>query len=55
MLRDHMMFFGYREFLQRHIACMDGTLRFFKSDLDERGSVGKIGGPNGMARYWSFY
>lgn len=54
MLHDHMMFFGDKEFLKGHMACVDGILHFFNSNLDERGLVGKVGGPNGKDRYWSF-
>ena len=54
MLWDHMMFFGDKGFLRGHLACMDGILNFFGSNLDGRGLVGKIGGVNGRSRYWSF-
>ena len=54
MLWDHMMFFGDKGFLRGHLACMDGILNFFGSNLDVRGLVGKIGGVNGRSRYWSF-
>lgn len=54
MLWDHMMFFGDKGFLKGHMACVDGILHFFDSNLDGRGLVGKVGGPNGKGRYWSF-
>ena len=54
MLYDHMMYFGDKTFLREHMGAMDGILEFFNRNLDERGLVGKVGGPNGKARYWSF-
>lgn len=54
MLHDHMMYFGDRAFLRQHMGAVDGILEFFNRNLDERGLVGKIGGANGRARYWSF-
>lgn len=54
MLHDHMMFFGDREFLRRHMGAVDGVLEYFRRSLDDRGLVGKTGGPNGWGPYWSF-
>lgn len=54
MLYDHMMYFGDRAFLRKHMSAVDGILEFFDRNLDERGLVGKIGGMNGVSRYWSF-
>lgn len=54
MLYDHMMYFGDREFLKPHLGTADGILEYFRRLQDERGIVGKSGGPNGQARYWSF-
>lgn len=49
-----MMYFGDPEFLRQHMGAVDGILEFFRRNLDERGLVGKVGGINGKARYWSF-
>ena len=54
MLYDHMMYFGDPEFLRQHMGAVDGILEFFRRNLDERGLVGKVGGINGRAKYWSF-
>ncbi len=54
MLFDHMMFFGDREFLRRHMGAIDGVLEYFRRSLDGRGLVGKTGGRNGWEPYWSF-
>lgn len=54
MLYDHMMYFGDSVFLRQHMGVIDGILEFFNRNLDERGLVGKVGGVNGRARYWSF-
>jgi len=54
MLYDHMMFFGDREFLRRHMGAVDGVLEYFRRSLDSRGLVGKTGGINGQGPYWSF-
>lgn len=54
MLYDHMMYFGDKDFLKRHLGCMDGILNFFDGKLDERGLVGVLGGVLMEHRYWSF-
>lgn len=54
MLYDHMMYFGDREFLRRHMGTVDGILEYFRRNVDERGLVGKNGGVNMASRYWSF-
>ena len=54
MLYDHMMYFGDKTFLREHMGAMDGILEFFNRNLNEKGLVGKVGGVNGKARYWSF-
>ena len=54
MLYDHMMYFGEKDILRRHIATVDGILEYFHRSLDERGLVGKIGGLNTKSPYWSF-
>lgn len=54
MLHDHMLYFGDRELLRRHLPTVDGILEFFRRSLNAQGLVGKVGGHNGRARYWSF-
>ncbi len=54
MVYDHMMYFGDRELLFRHVPAIDGVLSFFHSHLDERGLVERIGGKNQKQDYWSF-
>ena len=54
MLYDHMMYFGDKELLRKHMGCVDGIMEYFRRNLDERGLVGKNGGINGKDRYWSF-
>lgn len=54
MLYDHMMYFGDKKFLQKHLGAVDGILEYFRNLQDDRGIVKKNGGPNGRARYWSF-
>lgn len=54
MLYDHMMYFGDKEFLQKHMEAVSGILNFFQRNLDERGLVGKIGDINQAGNDWSF-
>lgn len=54
MLYDHMMYFGDKDFLRRHMETVDGILHFFERNLDERGLVGKIGDINQNGNDWSF-
>lgn len=54
MLYDHMMYFGDRDFLKRHLGCVDGILNYFDGKLEERGLVGTVGGVLMEHRYWSF-
>lgn len=54
MLYDHMMYFGDKAFLRKHMGCVDGILEFFHENLNEQGLVGKVGGLNVIDRYWSF-
>ncbi len=54
MLYDHMMYFGDRELLFDHMPTVERILNFFHRNLTEEGYVGKIGGINGKARFWSF-
>ncbi|SCP94846.1 alpha-L-rhamnosidase-related protein [Anaerobium acetethylicum] len=54
MLYDHMMYFGDRELIEKHMPVVEGILNYFNSRLDESGIVGKIGGLNKPDNYWSF-
>lgn len=54
MLYDHMMYFGDKVFLRKHLPHMDQILSFFHEHLTEHGYVDKIGGLNGKDRFWSF-
>lgn len=52
MLYDHMMYFGDKVFLERHMPAVEGILYYFHSH-QENGLVEKTGGLNGE-RFWSF-
>lgn len=54
MLHDHMMYFGDKDFLRRHLEAVDRLLGFYHRHLDPRGILGKIGTANLKSRYWSF-
>ena len=54
MLHDHMMYFGDRAFLRRHMEAVDQVLGFYGRHIDSRGLLGKIGDVNLKSRYWSF-
>ena len=54
MLYDHMMYFGDKELLERHMPTVKGILSFFHYNRSPEGYVKKIGGLNGKARFWSF-
>jgi len=53
MVYDHMMYFGDRKLIKRHLGAIDGILEYFDNHLDARGIVGKTGG-HISERYWSF-
>lgn len=53
MVYDHMMYFGDKQLIKKHLPCIDGILTYFDEHLDERGIVGKTGG-HISERYWSF-
>lgn len=53
MVYDHMMYFGDRELVKEHMACIVGILNYFRSNTVSEGYVGKIGDVNG-SRFWSF-
>lgn len=54
MVHDHMMYFGDKALVKRHLPAIDGVLGFFARNLTAQGLVGKIGGPIMRHRYWSF-
>ena len=54
MLHDHMMYFGDKAFIRRHMEAVDRVLSFYARHLDPRGLLGKIGDVNLQSRYWSF-
>ena len=54
MIYDHMMYFGDRELIKRHLTAIEGILMFFNRNLQQNGLVGKIGGLHSQHRYWSF-
>ena len=53
MVYDHMMYFGDRRLIRKHLGAIDNVLEFFHNHLEERGLVGKTGGHISQ-RYWSF-
>ena len=53
MVYDHMMYFGDRKLVRKHLPCIDGILEYFDNHLEARGLVGKTGG-HISERYWSF-
>lgn len=54
MVYDHMMYFGDKELVRDHFPTIDGILRFFESNLNEKGLIDKLGGPIMQQPYWSF-
>ena len=54
MLHDHMLYFGEKDFLKRHLGCVDGILSYFDGKLMENGLLGQTGGIIMTSRYWSF-
>lgn len=53
MVYDHMMFFGDKKLIRKHMGAIDGVLEYFDNHLEARGIVGKTGG-HISERYWSF-
>ncbi len=53
MVYDHMMFFGDKKLVKKHLGAIDGVLEYFDNHLESRGIVGKTGG-HISERYWSF-
>lgn len=54
MVHDHMMYFGDKALVRKHLPAIDGILNFFDSHLAGDGIVGHVGGPIMRDRYWSF-
>jgi hypothetical protein len=54
MLHDHMMYFGDKELVRRYLPMVERILDYFDTHLTPEGLVGKIGGVNGKATFWSF-
>ena len=54
MLHDHMMYFGDRALIARHLDTVSRALAFFHAHRTPEGLVDKIGGVNGLAPFWSF-
>ena len=54
MLHDHMMYFDDVTLLEYHMPTVEGVLNYFERNLRPEGYVGKLGGLNGIDRYWSF-
>lgn len=54
MLYDHMMYFGDKHLLNENLTTMERILNYFENHRLSNGLVGKLGGLNGKADYWSF-
>lgn len=54
MLYDHMMYFGDKQLLNENLTTMERILNYFENHRLSNGLVGKLGGLNGKADYWSF-
>jgi len=54
ILHDHMMYFGDKALIRRYLPTVERILRFFRTHRTPDGLVGKIGGVNGKAPFWSF-
>ena len=54
MVHDHMMYFGDRALVRRHLPAIDGILGFFERNLGPTGIVKKIGGSLLGHAFWSF-
>ena len=54
MVYDHMMYFGDKELIRYHMPTIEGVLDFFERNLTIEGYVGKVGGVNHEAPFWSF-
>ena len=54
MVHDHMMYFGDRDLVKRHLPAIDQILSFFDRHLTPEGLVGQVGGLHLQHPYWSF-
>lgn len=54
MVYDHMMHFDDRELIHYHFPTIENILNYFYENTLAEGYVGKLGGLNGVDRYWSF-
>ena len=54
MLHDHMMWFGDRDLLRRHMDAMSRILAYFEVNRRADGLVGHIGGVDSPEPQWSF-
>ncbi|MDO5336751.1 MAG: alpha-L-rhamnosidase C-terminal domain-containing protein [Eubacteriales bacterium] len=54
MVYDHMMYFGDKKLVQEHMPAIEQILNFFEAHLTPEHYVGKIGGVNMEAPFWSF-
>ena len=54
MVHDHMMYFGDRALVRRHLPAIDGILGFFERNVGPTGIVKKIGGSLLRHVLWSF-
>ncbi len=54
MIHDHMMYFGDRELVRRHMPAVERILDYFERNLARQSYVRKIGGVNHEQTNWSF-
>lgn len=54
MVHDHMLYFGDGRLVRRHMPAVDQILSFFDRNINDEGLVGKVGGPIGRQKYWSY-
>ena len=54
MVHDHMMWFGDKALVKKHLPAIDQILAFFDRNLNDLGLVGRVGGKIMRHKYWSF-
>ena len=54
MVYDHMMYFGDRDLVAKHMPTIHRILDFFDKHLTPEGCVDTIGGVNIKGKFWSF-
>ncbi|MFV0502497.1 MAG: alpha-L-rhamnosidase C-terminal domain-containing protein [Lachnospirales bacterium] len=54
MVYDHMMYFGDKDLIKKHLSAIDGVLNFFDRNLNDKNIVSLVGGSNFDDFYWSF-